>query len=87
MAKDYIPLGAVADRGAAMIEICCSRCERHGRLSVARLLAEWGPDASLRDIMHEQIGSCAHKDDSQIYTRCDPYCPTLVELFAPPDAR
>jgi len=40
MAKDYIPLGAVADRGAAMIEIRCSRCDRHGRLSVQRLLAE-----------------------------------------------
>jgi len=61
MAKDYIPLGAVADRGAAMLEIRCSRCDRHGRLSVKRLLAEWGLDASLRDIMHEQTGSCPHK--------------------------
>ena len=31
--------------------------------------------------MHEQIGSSAHRDDTQLYTRCDPYCPTLVELF------
>jgi len=40
---------AKAARGAPMIEIRCSRCERHGRLSVQRLLAEWGPDASIRD--------------------------------------
>ena len=38
IAKDYIPLGAVADRGAAMLEIHCGLCERHGRLSVKRLL-------------------------------------------------
>jgi len=84
MAKDEIVLGEAAARGAAMLDIRCSRCDRHGRLSVKRLLAEWGPDASIRDIMHAQIGSCAHKDDSQIYTRCDPYCPTLVELFGAP---
>jgi len=87
MAKDFIPLGEVAARDVAMIEIRCGRCDRYGRLSVARLLTEWGPDASLRDIMHEQIGNCSHRNDMQIYTRCDPYCPTLVELFAPPEAR
>ena len=33
----------------------------------------------------EQIGSCPHRDDTQLYTRCDPYCQTLVELFGPPE--
>jgi len=42
--KDFIPLGDVAAR-VAMIDIRCGRCERHGRLSVARLMAEWGPEA------------------------------------------
>jgi len=74
MAKDYIPLGDVAARGAPMLEIRCGRCDRHGRLSVARLLAEWGADASIRDIMHKQIGSCPHRNDTQLCTRCDPYC-------------
>ena len=83
MAKDFIPLGDVAACGATMIDIRCGRCDRHGRLSVNRLLAEWGPDASLRDIMHEQIGSCPHRNDTQLYTRCDPYCPTLAQLFSP----
>jgi len=83
MAKDYIALGDVAARGQRTIEICCGRCDRHGRLSVQRLLAEWGADASIRDIMHEQIGSCPHRNDTQLYTRCDPYCPTLVQLFSP----
>ena len=83
MAGDVIVLGQVAAKGATMIELRCGRCDRHGRLSVQRLLAEWGADAALRDIMREQIGSCPHKDDAQIYTRCDPYCPTLAQLFSP----
>jgi len=68
MAQDYIPLGAMADRGAAMLEIRCGRCERHGCLSVKRLLARYGPDAAMGPIMHEQISSCPHRNDTQIYT-------------------
>jgi len=61
---------------------------RPARASLGRrLLARYGPDASLRDIMHEQIGACPHRNDTQIYTRCDPYCPTLVQLFGQPEAR
>ena len=45
--RDVILLGEVAERGAAMIEIRCGRCERAGRLSVARLLAEHGPGAAM----------------------------------------
>jgi len=47
----------IAARGATMLEIGRGRGERHGRLSVQRLMARYGPDASIRDIMHEQIGS------------------------------
>jgi hypothetical protein len=42
-ARDVILLGEVAERGAEMIEIRCGLCDRHGRLGVARLLAEYGP--------------------------------------------
>jgi len=31
-----------------MIEFRCGRCERHGRLSVKRLLGQYGPDESVR---------------------------------------
>ena len=61
MAKDFI--GEVAARGVAMIDIR-GGCDRHGRLSVKRLRARCRPDASLRDIMREQIGSCPHRDDT-----------------------
>ena len=56
---------------ATMIQIR-GWCDRHGRRSVKRLIAEHGPDASVRDIMRDQIGECPNRDSSQIQTRCDP---------------
>ena len=86
MARDVITLGEVAERGAAMIEIRCGRCERAGRLSVARLLAEHGPNAAMGEVMRAQVGDCPKHDEAQIQNRCDPYCPDLVRLFFRPGA-
>ena len=61
MAQDVILLGEVAERGAAMIEVRCGRCERAGRLSVARLLAEHGPNTSMGEVMRAQGGDCPHR--------------------------
>jgi len=38
----------MAARDVAMIDIRCGRCDRHGRRPVKRLLARYGPDASIR---------------------------------------
>ena len=81
MAKDLILLGEAAARGATMLEVRCQRCDRHGRLAVARLLAQYGPDAALRDIMQAQIGACPNRDNAQLQNRCNPHCPDLVRLF------
>jgi len=95
MAKDYIPLGEVAAHGAAMLEIRCSRCDRHGRLLVARLLAEWGPDASIRDIMQSRSAP-ARTGTTRSYTpaatpivrrwcSCFPHIPRPAENGVRPD--
>jgi hypothetical protein len=81
MAKDVYSLGDIAGRGAVMLEIRCGRCERHGRLSVRRLLIEHGPNADLGAIMRGLTGDCPRHDEQQIQNRCDPYCPDLTRLF------
>jgi hypothetical protein len=83
MARDVITLGDVAERGAEMIEIRCGRCDRTGRLSVARLLAEHGPGAAMGHVMHALVGGCPNKESGQVQQRCDPYCPDLPRLFRP----
>jgi hypothetical protein len=35
--------------------------------------------------MQAQIGECPRRNDAQIQTRCDPYCPDLARLFRIPD--
>jgi hypothetical protein len=81
MAKDVYSLGDIAERGATMLEIRCGRCDRHGRLSVARLLSEHGPNAEFGAIMRGLTGDCPRHNEQQIQSRCDPYCPDLVRLF------
>jgi hypothetical protein len=48
MARDAITLGEVTARGVEIIEIRRGRCDRAGRLSVARVLGSlrslWGDD-------------------------------------------
>jgi hypothetical protein len=69
MAKDVTLLGEVAERGATILKICRGGCDRRGRLSVARLLAEYGPGTAVGHIMRAQIGECPHKDSAQIQNR------------------
>jgi hypothetical protein len=84
MAKDVILLGEVAARGATMLDIRCGQCDRHGRLSVQRLLAEYGPDARIPSVIGAQIGAlsgpfapvraCQTRDSAR--TPCRPAPPT-----------
>lgn len=80
MAHGVITLGEVA-ACTKIIEVLCGRCARRGRLFVARLLTEHGPGASMRDVMHAQIGDCPHRDDALLRDRRAPYCPDLPRLF------
>ena len=38
--KTMITLGDMAAKGMTMLEVACRRCDRQGRLSIARLIAE-----------------------------------------------
>jgi hypothetical protein len=62
-----------------MIEIRCGRCERAGRLQIARLLAEFGQSAPMGAVLRAKIGDCPRRDDQNISSRCDPYCPAPIQ--------
>jgi hypothetical protein len=86
MARDVILLGEVAERGAEMIEIRCRRCDRQGRRSVARLLAEYGPLTPVSETMGAQIGDCPKREAHNIAERCNVYRLDLSRLFFRPAA-
>ena len=79
-------LGDVAERGARTIEIRCHRCDRHGRLSIARRLREHAPETPLWAIWTPLIGDCPKREAQNLAERCSVYCPDLVRLFFRPAA-
>ena len=59
-----------------MLEVRCSRCDRKGRLSVARLIDQHGGDTKLVDLRRQLVGNC-DKASALDYERCDIFFPQL----------
>ncbi len=49
---------ALEDYPGNSVVIICDRCSRSGRLNKSRLIAEYGPDAALPDVLR-QVANCA----------------------------
>ncbi len=67
--------GAVtlAEIAAPMFEVACSRCGRHGRhgrLSVTKLIRQYGADAKLPDLREVLAADCSRVGATSIYERC-----------------
>jgi hypothetical protein len=56
----------------------CGRCERHGRLHLARLIAQHGADAALPDVLRAIAGDCPKREAFNVHDRCDVYVPVLA---------
>jgi hypothetical protein len=64
-----VTLGELADR-LPMLEVACSRCERRGRLNVAKLIERHGPDTRLPDLREILAGDCPRSSAVAIHERC-----------------
>src|SRR5256885_6735499 len=56
--KGAVTLGDIVGR-VRMLEIACRHCERHGWLSVARLVEEHGADLTLPYLRERLAGDCS----------------------------
>jgi hypothetical protein len=61
-----------------MLEVACSRCERSGRLSVARLIERHGAAARLSDLREILAGDCPRSSAVAIHERCGVQYPQLL---------
>jgi hypothetical protein len=59
-----------------MLEVACSRCERHGRLSVAKLIERHGADAQLTNLRTVLAGD-GPRIGGAIYEQCSVHYPQL----------
>ena len=78
-----ITLGRVADH-LAMLEIGCRKCERHGRLRVARLIEEYGAEKGLNELLATLAADCPRHNAHSIYDRCGACYPQLSTIFTSP---
>jgi hypothetical protein len=77
MSSGAVTLGEIAGR-LAMLEVACDRCERRGRLRVARLIEQHGADARLPDLPHVLAGDCPRWRPCRSTTRCGVHYPQLA---------
>ncbi len=65
----------------AVLEVACSRCNRAGRLNVARLTRQHGPHAGLPSLRHVIAADCPRRAAVSLYDLCGVFYPQLVALF------
>jgi hypothetical protein len=63
-------LSDVAAVGRNQIDVACKKCDRRGRVSVARLLIEHGPEVPLPDLLKLLAANCPRQAAASIYDRC-----------------
>jgi hypothetical protein len=77
-----ITLGAMRARGMKMLEVACRHCDRHGRLSIARLIAEHGTE-DYGDLRKLIAHDCPRMLDPSVsvYDRCGVMLSELPKWF------
>jgi hypothetical protein len=77
-------MGDLADRWA-QVDIRCRRCPRHGRLSTARLIRDYGRDAPVRLLFPDLGKTCPNWQSASPYDSCSLGCDQLVGIHRRPD--
>jgi hypothetical protein len=58
----------------------CTKCDRKGRYSVARLIEKYGRKGNLM-VWREMLNGDCPKRDARIHDRCDLVCPDLPKVL------
>ena len=62
------------------LRIECDLCDRHGRYSVDKLVAQYGPDGRLTDWLSERTRDCPQKSLQGVVRTCRAVMPDLYSL-------
>ena len=69
-------LGDIADLGH--LDIVCTRCDRHGRQRIARLIKQYGADMQMPQLALFLSADCPRSTSTDPSTRCFVCFPQLV---------
>ncbi len=76
MKDGALQLSDIADK-ITMLEIACRRCERRGRLRMARLIEQYGADMRLPELRYILAADCPRVVADRVYDRCGVHYPQL----------
>ena len=73
---DQATLSQIAAR-LPVLDVACNRCDRRGRLSAARLLAEHDPHLPMPELRHVPAADCPRMKAAAMYDVCGVHFPRL----------
>jgi hypothetical protein len=65
----FVTLAEIAGR-LSVLAVSCNRCDRHGRLSIARLIAEYGPHLPVPELRHIIAADCPRMMAGHLHDVC-----------------
>lgn len=77
MTSGFVTLGQIAARLPAL-EVACNRCDRRGRIRIARLMAEYGADLPTPELRHVVAVDCPRMIAVQLHEVCGMHFPGAV---------
>jgi hypothetical protein len=80
MSWTYLTFGDIAGK-LHMLHIECTRCQRKGQYSVAKLIAQHGLRGNMSKWASDLKGDCPKRDAFQMHERCDLICPDLPKVL------
>ena len=83
MTANAITVGQVAER-VRTLDVHCFRCERARRLSMSRLLLEFGADAPIGSAWRGLNTDCPRREMPAAGEGCALHAPILAKLFLLP---
>jgi hypothetical protein len=60
----------LSDVKGPTLAIVCAPCDRRGHFDVSRLVAEYGADAKLTDLLAVLVGTCPKGHSDSVHDRC-----------------
>ena len=78
--RTYLIFGDIEGK-LDVLRVECTKCDRKGRYSVAKLIAKHGRKGNMSGWVSDLKGDCPKRDAAGLQNRCDVVCPDLPKVL------
>ena len=79
-ARTYLVFGDIEGK-LDMLRVECTKCDRKGRYSVAKLIEKHGRKGNMMKWREMLSADCPKRDATGLHNRCDLVCPDLPKVL------